>query len=333
MQIDSVRDLKAILIQTVIDPMTPAGYASKSFTLPAGPIDQVGGVLPSFALGVAKRTSTDFRLAVRYQRRELEYSEELDAITKRAKGEVDVRYIGGIEKRADIPWTQRRHRPLKIGTSIGHFAVTAGTLGAVVARRTDQVHLLLSNNHVLANENKGKAGDAILQAGKFDGGTEPDDRVATLESFVRLRKTGSNLVDSAVAKLADGIEFDAKAINRLGKLTGIGSELLDEGTEVAKLGRTTGLTRGTITAFELDNVIVQFGLGLLRFDNQFEVEGAGDQPFSRGGDSGSLVVDSDRRAVGLLFAGGNVGGTNGQGLTFVNPIRAVLDALKVDLVR
>jgi len=332
MQLDSVRDLKAMLTQTVINPINAAGAASKSFTLSAGPIAQVTGVLPSFALGVAKRTKTDFRLAVRYQRRELEHSKELDTITKRAKGEVDVRYIGRVEKRAGTPWTQRRHRPLKIGTSIGHFAITAGTLGAVVARRTDRVHLLLSNNHVLANENKGKAGDAILQPGQLDGRTDPDDRVATLESFVRLKKTGSNRVDCAVAKPEDGIEFDAKTINRLGKLAGVGLEFLDEGTEVAKLGRTTGLTRGTITAFELDNVIVQFDLGFLRFDNQFEVEGAGDEPFSRGGDSGSLVVDSERRAVGLLFAGGNVGGTNGQGLTFANPIRAVLDALKVDLV-
>src|SRR4051812_39201065 len=113
MKIDSVRDLKAMLIQTVIDPMNTAGSASKSFTLPAGPIDQMGGVLPSFALGVAKRTNTDFRLAVRYQRRELAYSKELEAITKRAKEEVDVRYIGRIEKGADIPWTRRRHRPLK----------------------------------------------------------------------------------------------------------------------------------------------------------------------------------------------------------------------------
>lgn len=101
---------------------------------------------------------------------------------------------------------------------------------------------------------------------------------------------------------------------------------------MAKLGRSTGLTRGRVTAIELDKVIVRFDLGFLRFDNQFEVEGAGDAPFSRGRDSGSLVVDSDRRAVGLLFAGGTVGGTNGQGLTFVNPIRAVLDVLKFDLV-
>ena len=50
------------------------------------------------------------------------------------------------------------------------------------------------------------------------------------------------------------------------------------------------------------------------------------------GDSGSVIVEeSTRLAVALLFAGGDVGGTNGKGLTFANPIHAVLDALKIDL--
>jgi hypothetical protein len=69
----------------------------------------------------------------------------------------------------------------------------------------------------------------------------------------------------------------------------------------------------------------------LKFDNQVEIEGAGSGPFSQGGDSGSLIVDAGHRAVALLFAGGDQGGSNGQGLTYANPIRAVLDALKVDL--
>ena len=87
-----------------------------------------------------------------------------------------------------------------------------------------------------------------------------------------------------------------------------------------------------MTAFELDNVIVTYDLGDLRFDNQIEVEGAETDAFSDSGDSGSLIVDADRKAVALLFAGGDIGGTNGKGLTYANPIGAVLDALKVDLL-
>jgi hypothetical protein len=70
----------------------------------------------------------------------------------------------------------------------------------------------------------------------------------------------------------------------------------------------------------------------LRFDRQVEIEGKDADPFSKEGDSGSLVVTDDLRAVALLFAGAEMGGRNGQGLAYANPIRAVLSALDVELV-
>ncbi len=70
----------------------------------------------------------------------------------------------------------------------------------------------------------------------------------------------------------------------------------------------------------------------ITFDNQIEIEGAGSGAFSEGGDSGSLVVDADLKGVGLLFAGGEQGGSNGKGLTYANPLKNVLDALKVNLL-
>lgn len=79
-------------------------------------------------------------------------------------------------------------------------------------------------------------------------------------------------------------------------------------------------------------MVVGYDIGDVRFDNQIEIEGAGDAPFSQGGDSGSLIVDADRRAVALLFAGGDQGGANGKGLTFANPLTAVFGALKIDLL-
>jgi|SRR5579883_585050 len=332
MQLDSVRELKAVLAESVLAPLTVENMP-KSFALAAGPIRKVNEPVRSIALGIAPRGKNDFRLAVRYQRRELEDSKELETIKRRAKGEADVRYIGRVTKSAAPPWTQQRHRPLRIGTSVGHVNITAGTLGAfVTVRGGDGKPHILSNNHVLADENRGKIGDTVLQPGKYDDGKDPADKVATLSVVVKLKKTGSNAVDCAAALVDDKIEIDAKSIRGLGKLAGIGSEFLDEGTAVAKLGRTTGLTRGKVTAFELDNVVVGYDIGNLRFDGQVEIEGADDDPFSRGGDSGSLIVTEDRRAVALLFAGGEVGGSNGQGLTFASPIRAVLNALKVDLM-
>ena len=49
-------------------------------------------------------------------------------------------------------------------------------------------------------------------------------------------------------------------------------------------------------------------------------------------DGGSLIVDNDNLGVALLFAGGDSGGSNGMGLTYANPLRTVLDALKIDLI-
>ena len=98
------------------------------------------------------------------------------------------------------------------------------------------------------------------------------------------------------------------------------------------MGRTTGETEGRVTAFELDNVVVTYDIGNVRFDDQIEIEGAGSNAFSDGGDSGSLIFDKQLGAVALLFAGGDEGGSNDMCLTYGNSIRAVLDALKVDLV-
>ena len=54
--------------------------------------------------------------------------------------------------------------------------------------------------------------------------------------------------------------------------------------------------------------------------------------FSDSGDSGSLIVDEDLKAIGLLFAGGDSGGANHKGLTYANPITSVLNTLKIDLL-
>jgi hypothetical protein len=81
-----------------------------------------------------------------------------------------------------------RYRPvIPSGVSMGHFKVTAGTLGAVVRDRNTGERFLLSNNHVFANSNDAMIGDAVLQPAPMDGGQNPADLVARLEKYVRLR--------------------------------------------------------------------------------------------------------------------------------------------------
>jgi len=213
--------------------------------------------------------------------------------------------------------------------------VTAGTLGAFVDRSGSVC--ILSNNHVLANEDAGAAGDLILQRAKFDGGKRAADGVARLLHWVRLKRRGSNVVDAAIAAVNNGQPYDAHLLRDLvngsnRKLKGLGPQFIDEGEIVYKVGRTTAATKGRVTAFDLDNVVVNYDVGNLRFDGQIEIEGMGSKPFSDGGDSGSLIVNSRLEAVALLFAGSDTGGRNGAGLTFANPIHRVLEELKATLL-
>jgi hypothetical protein len=333
MQLSSVRELKDLFTQTILAAdSAPAKMAARL----AGPAERAAGPVGTLALGITSSKPNDFRLAVRYQHRELATSKVLEEIRNKTGGELDERYIGRVTKLAGRSWTQKRHNPLRLGTSIGHYLVEGGTLGAVVRRKSDDVRLLLSNNHILANENKARPGDAILQPASCDRGTDPADRVATLADMVKLKQSGVNYVDCAVAAPLKDVDVDPSDIMFLGKLAGVGPDLLNFATTVAKLGRTTGLTRGRVTAFEVDNVIlscVDDGFAYnLRFDRQVEIEGKDADPFSKEGDSGSLVVTDDLRAVALLFAGAEMGGRNGQGLAYANPIRAVLSALDVELV-
>jgi hypothetical protein len=328
MNLDSVRSVKnearGVVAQILRDDVSrrKIGIRAQSVEMASRP--------RTIALGVAASNVGDYKLAVRVQSPLLVGGREVENISQLAKGEVDVRYIGQVQKR-QLPWYQQKCRPVRIGCSVAHFKVTAGTVGAF-AQSSGQNAMVLSNNHVLANENGASIGDAVLQPGPFDHGQNPGDRIATLTQFIPLDFVNPNAVDCAIAALDAGVNFDSKNLDQIGQLMGVRSSSVDIGEAVAKVGRTTGVTRGTVTAIELDNVTVGYDNGNATFDGQIEIEGAGTLPFSRGGDSGSLVVDQENQAVALLFAGGETGGSNGRGLTYANPVAAVLKALSITLI-
>ncbi len=333
MRLDSARELKTSLVAEISSREAADLSAGGVWPMTARPLDAVDPVARTVAVGIARGAGpAGYRIAVRVQRRGLENARPVDDIRRRARGEVDFRYVGHVVKQAK-PWGQARKRPLLIGTSIGHYRITAGTLGAFVSLRKGGEVRLLSNNHVLADEDRAKPGDAILQPGAYDGGRNPKDRVGTLDTFVKLKKRGVNLVDVALAALDANVKYDAGVLTGVGPLSKDPGPPVEELDLVEKLGRTTGHTRGRVTAFDLDNVVVGYDVGNLRFDGQLEIEGASSDAFSQGGDSGSLIFTSlGHRAVGLLFAGGDQGGSNGKGLTFANPFAVVLQQLKADLV-
>ncbi len=247
-----------------------------------------------------------------------------------------------------------RWRPAPGGVSIGHFKITAGTLGAVVRDRATGERFILSNNHVLANSNDAAPGDPILQPGPADGGRDPADTIATLERFVPIEfqvapptcgiAIGAAEIANGIARVLgskhrlEAYQGDPNATNRVDAALArpvndadLRDDILDIGTvsgitvatlgmTVRKSGRTTEFTTGQVTVLDA-TVDVSYGPGqTVRFEGQIVATA-----MSQGGDSGSLVVAGDsRQAVGLLFAGSSQA-------TIINPIQEVLDLLGIDI--
>jgi hypothetical protein len=342
MKIESVRELKHSVPKALARQFSRAGGRRATASVALARAASPRSVAASYALGIAAGRKKDgYRLALRLQIRELENSELVDAVRRAAKGEVDVRYIGRVtastaRRRAATPWYRQRQRPLLIGSSCGVILnngyVMAGTLGCFVERRSGGRPMILSNNHVLADENRYAEGGRIVQPGEMDGGDATTDRVARLTSFVRLRRRPDhNYVDAAVATVDKKTEIDPYTMRGIGKLAGVARDRLDIGDEVHKVGRTTGVRHGRVTAFELDDLTIDYETGTFTFDNQIEIEGQGDRSFDESGDSGSLIVNDDLEAVALLFAGSDHGGSNRRGLTFANPIGVVFSRMKLKL--
>jgi len=240
--------------------------------------------------------------------------------------------------------------PVPIGVSVGHPAITAGTIGARTTNGSDV--FALSNNHVLANANAASPGDATLQPGTYDGGSAAaGDEIGTLYDFEPIRFcefpfllcTQTNLFDAAIALSTTGELGFATPAGEFGSAPGYGapspvihaaygdpSVLGDEDLSqlqqlaVQKYGRTTGLTHGSIDTIQL-TVDICYDPAcdfVARFDDQLSIPGG----FSGPGDSGSLVVTDDalRQPVALLFAGSDT-------QTIVSRIDRVLDRFAITI--
>lgn len=247
-----------------------------------------------------------------------------------------------------------RQRPAHPGVSIGHFRVSAGTFGALVTDKRNGGPLILSNNHVLANitdgyDGRGAAGDPVLQPGAYDGGTM-EDVIGYVERYAPLRRLGAgsrcaflravegtanlvvnrfgfnlrlekttgsyNKVDAAVARpISD--QLVSSAILGLGDVMGVEEARL--GMKVVKSGRTSGVTSGTVRVLGATVEVSLGDAGTAMFEDQILTSNMG-QP----GDSGSLVLSRENRAVGLLCAGSDT-------TTVCNHIRNVMDALQIGI--
>lgn len=236
-----------------------------------------------------------------------------------SRGDIYVANIGDIKAQQASPTD--RIRPVCPGVSVGHYDISAGTLGCFVSNKIGQ-YFIFSNNHVLANNNGGSPGDGILQPGAYDGGMNANNEIAELYQFVPLSLRDVNIMDAAIAILKNDTRFQS-ALPEIGRLRGSSSPGI--GNEVQKFGRTTGYTNGQVVARGVD-IQVNYGGNKIEFEDQVEIA-ASKKRFSNGGDSGSLIVDKQtKEAIGLLFAGSS------GGSTFANPIIPVLNRLNVNVV-
>jgi hypothetical protein len=183
---------------------------------------------------------------------------------------------------------------------------------------------ILSCSHILAQLGNAYFGDTVLQPAPADGGVIPLSAIGQLLRWTPLRLGGveRNIADAAIAACAPGQV--RSWVDGIGSITNVAPSV-GLGARVRKVGRGTGLTAGIVTLvggwFRANYSRLGFGDTPVLFVNQIMAE----IPCSYG-DSGSLLVDDQDRAVGLLFA------ATREGHTWFNRFDAVCGALDITLL-
>jgi hypothetical protein len=142
---------------------------------------------------------------------------------------------------------------------------------------------------------------------------------------------GQSNIDAAIAQVRPGQVRSDGAVLEIGTLANTTAQAF-VGQAVKKSGRTTGLTRSSISAL---NATVTVGYTDECAGNTFNVTYNGQilvsnraSRFLNSGDSGSVMVEdvaTNPRAVGLLFAGSS-------SIAVANPIDDVLNHFQVSMV-
>ena len=284
----------------------------------------------AMAKGVMRLNPRDYGLALRVYEGKDQIARQ--AVTFLTRYRREVHLVRGVRYR---PHAAAAAGTLMSGISIGHPKITAGTLGGFV--HDDDGVYVLSNNHVLANSNRARPYDPIMAPGPSDLGADRSYRViGRLHRWMELREHAPAGLDAAIARLAGGTKYQPSFVPGIGRVNRNPIDDRYAVHSVFKHGRTTQLTHGVVAAFEIDDIIVNYGTAKqprwLQFDNQLEFVGArnGDV-FSQAGDSGSVIYDNDsRRPYALLFAGGQDG--SGRDRTLGHFLPDVLAALGVEML-
>jgi hypothetical protein len=329
--VTSLRAAKEAASRRFLRPARITSFAALSASTSPEPQTNLVGVGIGEQISGGKHTgimAIKFLVRIKYPDNQIPKGERLP---KEVNGQpVDVEQVGTFRRfmppPPPMPNPRTKMRPAQPGCSVGfrdpqNQFIMAGTFGALVKK--GQQRFILSNNHVLADENGLPLGSSIFQPGFLDAGNPPkNDAIAKLTRFEPLVLAATNKVDCAIAKL-NANNLATNSVLFIGPPTGKAQAQID--MVVHKFGRTTSFTVGRVTSIETD-VSVQYESGVMTFENQMIIVGLNAEPFSAAGDSGSLILErSTNKAVGLLFAGSS-------SHTIANHIADVLAAMKVSLV-
>lgn len=221
----------------------------------------------------------------------------------------------------------KRYDSLQGGMSFCHYKATAATLGIVLRDKVTKKPMAVSNMHVIFNLDIpglcGQVGDHILQPGRYDGGKDPQDWVASA--------TRAGPVDPEPSQGSPG-DMACAEINlalRSAQYDSILSPGLMKGARRANIGETIyGCSRNgdfKSIVMENDGGVIITGYGCVPgaapkqywySEQTFYTPGWGP------GSSGTIGYTKDRYAVCLNTGGsgpkGGVSGTIGVGADFIN---------------
>jgi hypothetical protein len=246
--------------------------------------------------------------------------------------------------------TAKQTPPVKMGTSGGwrydlaNGYCCGGTLGSLVQKGGTQY--ILTNYHVLysdivsgGNGRVATAGDPVIQPGLIDVNCTAGNaqNVGTLVNNGGSLPMGGNAVDVGIAQVTAGMVDPTGAILNVGTISATTLNA-SVGLAVKKMGRTTGLTRSSVSAINgafsitYENECAGGTSFTQSYTNQVVISNSR-CAFQNSGDSGSLLLEdatTNPRAVGLCFAGSSVCG--GSAIAIANPIGAVLSYLGATMV-
>lgn len=237
--------------------------------------------------------------------------------------------------------------PVKMGTSGGwrydlaNGYCCGGTLGSLVQKGGTKY--VLSNWHVLyadivngGNSRVATNGDPVIQPALIDVNCNANSsiNIATLVTNGGTLPDAGNpdAVDAGIAQITSGQVDATGAILNVGTISA-STVAASVGQAVKKMGRTTGLTRSTISALNgafsiaYENECAGGSAFTQSYQGQIVIANARCK-FQNGGDSGSLLVEdvtTNPRAVGLCFAGSVT--CSNSAIAIANPIGDVLSKL------